>query len=157
MTSMTPFKRFRSKSDHGLVQRAPGEADRVRGVIGWSSLFFAILQSVCTFFLALDGLRLVIGASILASLSAAGAVWDRLHADRIRIPMMVAAIAGVVLNLAIQLQVRHLRRRPGSRWRQQPLTPGRIRRERMQLALSLITLALIGLEEMLHLRGFHQM
>ena len=155
LQSTTPVKL--SKSEDTFLQVIPGEAEPVQGVIVWSSLFFAVLQSVCTFFMALDGLRLVIGASVLATLTAAGAVGDRLHVDSIRIPMMVAAIAGVLLNLTILVQVRSLRRRPASRWRLQPLTPSRIKRERVQLALSLITLALIGLEEMLHLRGFHRL
>jgi hypothetical protein len=157
LLSTTHFKLFKSKSDDVFVERAPGEAERVQGVIVWSSLFFAVLQSACTFFMAVDGLRLVIGAGVLASLTAAGAAWDRLHVDSIRVPMVVAAIAGVALNLAILLQVRHLRSRPASRWRLQPLTPGRIKRERVQLALSLITLALIGLEEILHLSGYHRL
>ena len=156
LLSTTPIKLSKSKSDDALPQRAPGEAERVQGVIVWSSLFFAVLQSVCTFFMAVDGLRLVIGASVLASLTAAGAAWDGLHVDSIRIPMMVAAIAGVVLNLAILLRVQRLRSRPASQWRLQPLTPSRIKRERVQLALSLITLALIGLEEILHLLALPQ-
>jgi hypothetical protein len=63
--------------------------------------------------------------------------------------MMVLALLGSSLNL---IQIRHLRNRPASRWRQRALSPNRIRVERVQMALSFATLVLIGVEEYLHLR-----
>ena len=39
---------------------------RMIGWAAWPGLFFALLQSVCTFFAALDGLRLLIGVTSLA-------------------------------------------------------------------------------------------
>jgi hypothetical protein len=131
--------------------------EAARGVIAWSSLFFVVLQSVRTFFTALDGLRLVIGVSALASVVGAGERWDRFHADWIRVPMVVFALAGALLNLTILLHVRHLRSRPAAQWRQQPLTPRKVRRERLQMILSVVTLALIVIEEVAHLRTFHHM
>ena len=44
-----------------LSQLMPGENGRAQGVIAWSSFFFTVLQSICTFFAAVDSLRLVIG------------------------------------------------------------------------------------------------
>ena len=58
----------------------------------------------------------------------------------------------VCLNSVILMQIRYLRNRPASQWRQTPLTPKRIRMERIQIALSLATLVLIGIEEYLHFR-----
>jgi hypothetical protein len=133
------------------------EAETARGVIAWSSLFFVLLQSVCTFFTALDGLRLVIGVGALASVVGAGERWDKVHADWIRVPMVIFALAGALLNLTILMHVRHLRNRPAAQWRRQPLPPGKVRRERLQLVLSVVTLALIVLEEVTHLRTFHRM
>jgi hypothetical protein len=52
----------------------------------------------------------------------------------------------------ILAQVRHLRNRPASQWRRIPLSPHKIRMERVQIVLSIATLVLIGLEEYLHLR-----
>ena len=49
-----------------LSQLIPGENGRAQGVIAWSSFFFTVLQSICTFFAAVDGLRLVIGVGSLA-------------------------------------------------------------------------------------------
>jgi hypothetical protein len=44
----------------------PAESGTAKDVIAWSSFFFALLQSICTFFAAVDGLRLVIGIGSLA-------------------------------------------------------------------------------------------
>ena len=147
--SSTPAKIF--GSDSAPSQPLPVEGGRAQGVIAWSSFLFAFLQSICTFFAAVDGLRLVIGVGSLAVSAGIGTAMDRFHQDWIRVPMIVLALLGSSLNLVILLQIRHLRNRPASRWRQ-PLKPNRIRMERVQMALSFATLALIGVEEYLHLR-----
>jgi hypothetical protein len=134
----------------------PSETGKAQGVIAWSSLLFAVLQSVCSFFVALDGLRLVIGVGALASVVGAGEQWDRLHTDWLRVPMVALALVGALLNLTVLLHVWHLRSRPSAQWRQRPLTPRKKRMERVQFALSLITLALVAVEEISHWRTFHR-
>jgi hypothetical protein len=140
-------------NDTSAVLIQPDIASR-QGVIAWSSFFFALLQSICGAVVAINGLRLAIGIGALALSTGAGAAVVRFHADWIRIPMIVVALLGSLLNLAIYLHVRHLRSRPASQWRQKPLSPHKLRMERVQLALSLATLVLIGIEEYLHF-GFH--
>ncbi|WP_353065148.1 hypothetical protein RBB77_04815 [Tunturibacter psychrotolerans] len=135
----------------------PSEFGKAQGVIGWSSLLFAVLQSVCSFFVALDGLRLLIGVGALASVVSAGQQWDRLHADWIRVPMTALAVVGALLNLTVLLHVRHLRRRPAAQWRLRPLTPRKLRAERVQLALSVVTLVLVAVEETSHWHTFHHL
>jgi membrane protein DedA with SNARE-associated domain len=135
----------------------PGESGSTPGVIAWSSFFFALLQSICTFFAALDGLRLLIGAGSLAVSAGVGAAFDHFHADWIRVPMILLALLGSLLNLAILYQIRRLRKRPASQWRQVPLSRRKIRMERVQLLLSVATLALIGIEEFLHFRTCHHL
>jgi len=130
---------------------------RKQRVIAWSSLGMALLQSVCSAFAAVDGLRLVIGIGSLALSAGVGEAMDRFHVDFIRIPMMAAALMGALFNLAILLHVRQLRRRPASEWRQKPLTPRQVRMNRVQLALSLTTLAVIGVEEYFHLSFLHSL
>ena len=134
-----------------------GKTGNAQGIIAWSSFFFALLQSICTFFAALDGLRLVIGVGSLAMSAWVGATLDRFHADWIRIPMVGLALLGSLLNLAILMQIRRLRNRPGSQWRQQVLSPSKLRMERVQMALSIVTLFLIGIEEYLHFRMCHHL
>jgi len=144
------------ESEGALSRVMPSETGKTQGVIAWSSLMFAVMQSVCSFFVALDGLRLLIGVGALASVVGAGEQWDRLHADWIRVPMVVLALAGALLNLTVLLHVRHLRSRPAAQWRQKPLTPRKRRMERVQFALSLITLALLVVEEIAHWHTFHR-
>ena len=118
--------------------------------LNWSSLFLAFIQSVCGAFLALHGIRLLVGIGAVVLASSAWHVAERLHVDAIRIPMMVVAFLGAVINLAALWQVRRLRRRPASAWRQQPLTPEKRRSEALQLALSLLTLVLLLTEMVAH-------
>ncbi len=131
------------------------ERVRARLWVSWSSLLFAFLQSVCTFLMAMSGLRLFIGVGSLALSAEVTAFLDRLHASWLRIPMIGLALLGAGLNLIAILQIRRLRVRPASQWRQAPLPAAKLRMERWQLALSLITVALIALEEGFHLWLFH--
>src|ERR1700761_8783619 len=98
-------------------------AGHVHGAIAWSSFFFALLQSVCTFFAAANGLRFVVGLGSLVLSASAGAMVDRFHADALRVPMICLALVGSLLNLAVVAQIRRLRRRPASQWRQQSPSP----------------------------------
>src|SRR5271163_1214491 len=75
-------------SEATLPERVPSAAAHARGAIAWSSFFFALLQSICTFLAALNGLRLLIGIGSLAATAGFATVLDRFHADWIRIPMI---------------------------------------------------------------------
>jgi hypothetical protein len=85
-SSVKPLKKVETS---GLVSNSDEVA---RGVIGWSSFFFALLQSICTFFLALSGLRFFIGVGSLAMSASIPEALDKFHADWIRIPMMALAL-----------------------------------------------------------------
>jgi hypothetical protein len=130
------------------------ELVRKQGLIAWSGLLFALLQSICGAVVAINGLRLAIGIGSLALSTGAGAAVVRFHGDAIRVPMIVIALLGSLLNLAILMHVRHLRQRPAAQWRVKPLSSREKRTELSQLILSLATLVLIGVEEYLHF-GFH--
>jgi hypothetical protein len=122
-----------------------------RGIVAWSALVFAILQSVCTFFAAVDGLRLAIGIGSLAFASNVFSAIDRFHLSWLRVPMITFAVVGSLLNLVILWQVRRLRRRPSAQWRQRPATRSKLRAEQIQLVLAIFTLLLIVVEERQHL------
>ena len=119
-------------------------------LVSWSSLFFAILQSVCSAFIALNGARLLIGIGAFAAASSALKLADRMHINAIRIPMMLLALVGSVLNLIVLWQIWRLRRRPASAWRQQPVSRRKKTSEFLQLALSVLTLALLATEFLAH-------
>jgi|SRR5579859_3305353 len=153
--SSTPIEPVKSAETAAPV--LPEELVRNRGVIAWSSFFFALLQSICGAIVAINGLRIAIGIGALVLSSGAGAAMVRFHTDAIRLPMIVIALLGSLLNLAILMHVRHLRNRPAAQWRQKPLSPKQKRSEFAQLVLSLSTLALIVVEEYFHLTLHHSL
>jgi hypothetical protein len=111
---------------------------------------FAVLQSICTAYLALSGIRVAIG---LTALAAAGGTYELptgLHQDAIRIPMMILGGLGAIANLAILIRVWRLRARASGNWRRRTIPARERRSERWQLAISLITLALLGAELVTH-------
>src|SRR3984885_9915317 len=113
--SSTPLEPINSPESATPI--VPDELVRNRGVIAWTSFLFALLQSICGAVVAIGGLRLAIGIGALALSTGAGAAVVRFHADAIRIPMIVIALLGSLLNLAILMHVRHLRNRPAAQWR----------------------------------------
>src|SRR6201998_4003936 len=84
----------------------------------WASLVFAILQSACTAVIAISGLRVAIGLSALAAAAGIHAPAKGFHQDAIRIPMMLVALVGSLLNLFVIWKIRSLRSKPASQWRQ---------------------------------------
>lgn len=137
---------------------SPGRERRLPwSVFAWSGLLFALLQSVCTFLAAAQGVRLIIGLGSLVMGASSDSLIDRLHVDWLRIPMIALATLGSLLNLVVIAQVRRLRARPASQWRIQPVSARRLTMERLQLLLALATLILAGAEEFFHHRYFHHL
>jgi hypothetical protein len=126
--------------------------------IGWSSFFLAVVQSVCTLFVALSGLRLLLGAAAFGAAVGVMKFADRrIHIDAVRIPMEMFALAGAVFNLVALWQVRRLRGRAASAWRQKTVPRSRFASERVQLALSVLTLILLAVESYYHLHNTHHL
>ena len=118
--------------------------------INWSSIVFAMLQSACTAVIAISGLRVAIGFSALAAASGIHAPAHGFHRDAIRIPMMVVAFLGAMINLYVVWKVRRLRNKPAARWRQQPVPKQKLNSERFQIALAMLTLLLLAAEWITH-------
>jgi hypothetical protein len=119
-------------------------------IINWSGFIFALLQSACTAVIAISGFRVAIGLSALAAAAGIHAPAHGFHQDSIRIPMMALAFLGATLNLYVLWHVRSLRNRPASQWRRQALTRRKKNSERLQLALSILTLILLAAESITH-------
>ncbi|HEY9125554.1 MAG TPA: hypothetical protein VIM62_00420 [Acidobacteriaceae bacterium] len=116
----------------------------------WTGLLFALLQGLCSFFAAANGLRTAIGLSAIA-LTASQAEFVRVfHSSAFRRPMNGLAVAMALLNLVVLWQIRRLRERPAAAWRVQPVSAKKLRGERVQMALAVLTLVLVGIEEYLH-------
>lgn len=114
------------------------------------SFLFALLQSLCTAVLTISGIRVAIGLTALAAASGIYAPATGWHQDAIRIPMLIVASAGALLNLAVLFWIWHLRARPSAQWRRRELTAKEKRSERLQVVLAVVTLILVGLETWTH-------
>jgi hypothetical protein len=119
-------------------------------LIGLTSFVFIVLQSACTAVMAVSGLRLLIGLGSLAAASFIPGFIFSIHTDKIRIPMMVVAVLGSVLNLYVVWRIRSLRARPAAQWRVQPVTAKQRRSETIQIVLSILTLMLVVAEILTH-------
>jgi ABC-type xylose transport system permease subunit len=119
-------------------------------LLNWSGILFAVLQSACTAVIAISGIRVAIGLSALAAAAGIHAPARGFHQDAIRIPTMLLALAGSLVNLFVIWKVRKLRSKPASQWRQKPVTSGKLNSERFQIALSILTLLLLAAEWLTH-------
>src|SRR5580704_9675605 len=119
-------------------------------LLNWSGIAFAILQRACTALIAISGVRVAIGLSALAAAAGIHEPAHGFHQEAIRIPMMLFAFLGAVVNLYVVWKIRRLRNRPASQWRQQPLTRKKLNSERFQIALSILTLLLLAAEWITH-------
>jgi hypothetical protein len=128
----------------------PEHGEGRRLAVGLTSLFFILLQSACTAFVAISGLRLLIGVGALAAAATGLKFLDALHSAVLRIPMEIVAIAGSVVNLLAVRRIRRLRARPASQWRMRPATAKHLRSESWQIGLAVVTLLLVAVEW-----GFH--
>jgi hypothetical protein len=115
-----------------------------------ASLLLALLQSLCTAVLTISGIRVAIGLTALAAASGIYAPARGFHQDAIRIPMLALATVGALVNLAVLAWIRHLRSQPSARWRRRDISPKERRSERLQVALAIVTLVLVGLETWTH-------
>ena len=107
-------------------------------------MVMALLQSLCTAILTINGIRVGIGVAALAASSIAAPLLS-FHRDAIRIPMLSIAVIGAVVNLAVLAWIWHLRARPESQWRKQPITKKQRWSERLQVVMAIATLVLAGL------------
>ena len=140
-----------------LEQNAPVDSRPLNNVksrswiIGLTSLLFILLQSACTAFMALSGLRLLIGIGSLAAATTGMSLLASIHGETIRIPMEIVAVAGSVLNLYAIWRVRSLRVRPASQWRVAPVSADTRRAESIQITIAVLTLLLVAVEWTFHI------
>jgi hypothetical protein len=130
---------------------AGGQLESTRGIrdLGWASLAFALLQSLCTALLTISGLRVAIGLGALAA-SGVYAPLLAFHRDAFRIPMLALASIGAIVNLAVLAWIWRLRAQPSAAWRKRELSPKEKRSEQLQVVLAVVTLVLVGLESWSH-------
>ena len=118
--------------------------------VGWGSVLLALLQSLCTAVLTISGIRVAIGLSALAAASGIYAPAKGWHQDAIRIPVLIVATLGAILNLAVIAWMRYLRNQPSAQWRRRERAAKEKRSEKLQIFLAVVTLLLVGLETWTH-------
>ena len=133
-----------------LQERELQPAPQRSWALGLTSLMFILLQSACSAVMAISGVRLLIGLSALAAAAGMNRPAAGFHADAIRIPMMILAVAGSVVNLYVIWRIRTLRARASSQWRVQPATAKQRRNEVLQVILAIVTLLLVMAEYATH-------
>lgn len=120
-------------------------------VLTGTSLAFAILQSICAAVLTISGVRLAIG---LTAFALAGTVFYGplrwFHQDAIRIPMLIVATAGALVDLGLLAWRRRLGAQPAAQWRKREKSNREKRSERLQVVLALLTLLLVAVEAGTH-------
>ena len=127
--------------------------DNTKGmkVLNGASLIMAVLQSICTAVLTISGIRLAIG---LTAFALAGTIFYTpvrwFHQDAIRIPMLAVATVGAAVDLLVLAWIRYLRSKPSAKWRLREKTGKEKRSQRLQVALAILTLVLVGLETWTH-------
>ena len=126
--------------------------ERIAGsrYLGISAFLFAILQTLCPAVIGISAVRVFIGLGALAAAAGTNAQPHGWHADWIRVPMMWIAAFGAALNLFVIWHVRRLRARPAAQWRIAPLSPGKLRSERVQIVLAVLTFVCLAAEWITH-------
>jgi|SwirhirootsSR3_FD_contig_91_888988_length_2587_multi_10_in_0_out_0_2 hypothetical protein len=116
----------------------------------WITLIISIIEAVCVFSVAAAKTGLVLGA---ATVTLTG--WTlSLHQDVIRIPLLLIAIVGSLINLSLLWRAYRLRSAPSAAWRRRALTTREHWRIALVFSLSVVTLGL-GMAEIYFHRIFH--
>jgi MFS family permease len=130
----------------------PNLAEQIAGsrYLSISAFLFAFLQTLCPAVIAVSAVRVFIGLGALAAAAGTDTPPRAWHADWIRIPMMLLAAFGAALNLFIVWHVRRLRARPAAQWRIAPLSAKKLRSERVQILLAVLTFVCLAAEWITH-------
>lgn len=146
---MQPAEKF---TDPAPPAPAVNTLERIVGsrYVSISAFLFAALQALCPAVIAFSAVRVFIGLGALAIAAGTSAPSHGWHADEIRIPMMTVAAIGAVLNLFVIWHIRRLRARPAAQWRVRSLPPGKLRSERLQIVLAVLTFVFLAAEWITH-------
>ncbi len=149
LSTRMPLQTSSSQNSEPVLSESP--VGKRTWLVSMTSLIFIVLQSACSAVIAISGVRVAIGLSALAEATIGiHAPAGGFHRDVIRIPMMIAATIGSLINLYVIWRIRTLRARPSSQWRMLAVTAKQRRSELLQIALAIITLILVAAEWITH-------
>src|ERR1700748_121935 len=143
-----------TESQTEQAQPMPAETafDRILGsrYVSISAFLFAALQALCPAVIAFSAVRSLIAVGALALAAGTDDPAQGWHADWIRIPMMTLAGIGAALNLFVIWHIRRLRARPAAQWRIGPGPSRKLRNERLQIPLAVLTFVCLAAEWIAH-------
>jgi len=125
-------------------------------ILGWSSLFLAVIESLCAAAGALSGVRVLLGMSSLIAATAAGPAHG-FHREGLRLPILWISGVLALLTLLLLWNENRIRQNPAAKWRREPLTLKQRRQRWMQLATSIGALLLILAEVVTHPWFHHEL
>jgi hypothetical protein len=125
-------------------------------ILGWSSLFLAVIESLCAAAVALSGVRVLLGMSSLIAATAAGPARG-FHRQGLRLPILWTSGVLALLTLLLLWNEHRIRQNPAAAWRLEPLTPKQRRQRWIQLVTSIGALLLILAEVVTHPWFHHEL
>ena len=104
-----------------------------------AALVGSLVEGACAILVASASAKIFLGIGALAGAAKA----SRLHADIVRIPVLLASTAAALLTLLVLWNAWRARNRSAARWRKKPMTLRETFSLAVTLLASVITLALV--------------
>ncbi len=124
----------------------PDQNSRAMNVKRAVPLLFAVLESVCVFLIGLSKMGILVGISSLLAAEKASSF----HSEKFRIPILLVAVVGSVVNLYSVWNFHRLRKAASAAWRRRPLTPQQKTKDVLLVVFSLAALLLVATEIYFH-------
>lgn len=104
-----------------------------------AALVGSLVEGACAILVASASAKIFLGVGALAGAAKA----SRLHADIVRIPVLLASTAAALITLLVLWNAWRARNRSAARWRKKPMTLRETFSLAVTLLASVITLALV--------------
>jgi hypothetical protein len=117
----------------------------------WGAFALATVEAICVFYVGAAQAGLLVGSVAAGAVSVARFI----HRDFFRVPILLAAVLGAVLNLFLVWNAQRLRNAPSAAWRKRPLSSRDRWRIGTVVVLSILTFAIATFEVVLHRRLHH--
>jgi hypothetical protein len=132
-----------------MLDSAPPEQqppERTSVLLSATSVAAGIIQGACAILVASSTAKIFLGIAGLA----AAVKTSELHADIVRIPMMLVSTILSLITLFVLWNAHRLRNLPSARWRKRPLTTRQKLGIAFSLGASVLTLVLVVAEITIH-------
>ena len=135
-----------SDTDHVLHDEKPQRSASPSIMLSSAAFLGSVVEGACAILVASSSAKLFVGLGAVAGAMKA----SRLHADIVRIPVLLVSAAASLLTLFVLWNSWRARNRSAARWRRRPMNTG----EKLSLALtfstSVLTIVLVVSEAIEH-------